>query len=104
MAGKTITKREVCERIAGSNGLSQAVVKAVVNQFLDEIITDLGKGNRIEFRDFGVFRVRLQPPTKARNPRTNEAVHVPAKAVACFKAGRKMVEEAQKAMPHLRQP
>ncbi|MFO8007942.1 MAG: HU family DNA-binding protein [Candidatus Brocadiia bacterium] len=98
MANRTVTKRELCERIAKKTGYPQVVTKQVVQDFLDEIIGELGRGNRMEFRNFGVFDTRLQQPRKARNPRTDEVVHVPAKAVVSFKVGKRMNEVAQGAL------
>ncbi len=98
MANRTVTKRELCERIAKQTGYAQVVTKEVVQQLLDEIIVELSKGNRMEFRNFGVFDTRLQPPRKARNPRTDEVVDVPAKAVVCFKVGKNMQKQAQAAL------
>ena len=99
MAHRTVTKRELCERIAAATGCTQVTTKAVVQQFQDEIKGELAKGNRIELRDFGVFSTRVRQANKARNPRTNEAVEVPAKAVVCFKVGKKMAGKAQGALP-----
>jgi integration host factor subunit beta len=96
-----VTKRELCERIAKKTGYAQVVTKEVVQQFLDEVIGELGKGNRMEFRNFGVFDTRLQPARKARNPRTDEVVDVPAKAVVCFKVGKTMQEKSQDALAML---
>ena len=101
MANRTITKRELCERIAKRTGYAQVITKEIVQMFLDEIISELAKGNRMEFRNFGVFDTRLQPARKARNPRTDEVVDVPAKAVVCFKVGKTMQRNAQGALPHL---
>jgi nucleoid DNA-binding protein len=47
---------------------------------------------RLELRNFGVFEVRGRRPRRARNPRTGEAVDVPARLVVTFKAGRQMGE------------
>jgi integration host factor subunit beta len=99
--GRTVTKRELCERIAKKTGYAQVVTKDVVQNFLDEIVEELSRGNRMEFRNFGVFDTRLQAPRKARNPRTNEVVHVPAKAVVSFKVGKEMQEKAQESLPQL---
>jgi integration host factor subunit beta len=96
-----VTKRELCERIAKKTGYSQVITKQIIQNFLDEITAELGKGNRMEFRNFGVFDTRLQQPRKARNPRTDEVVHVPAKAVVSFKVGKRMQEEAQGALDML---
>ncbi len=101
VANRTVTTRELCERIAKKTGYAQVVTKQVVQDFLDEIIGELGRGNRMEFRNFGVFDTRLQQPRKARNPRTDDVVHVPAKAVVCFKVGKRMNEIAQQALEGL---
>ncbi len=101
MVERTVTKRELCEKIARETGYSQVVAKEIVQQFLDAIIAELANGNRMEFRNFGVFDTRLQKPRKARNPRTDEVVQVPAKAVVSFKVGKRMQEEAQSVLPDL---
>ena len=64
--------------------------KQVIEMFLGEIIDELGKGNRIEFRGFGVLEVVKRKSKKARNPRTNEEMIVPAHKVVKFKMGKKM--------------
>ena len=101
MANRTVTKRELCERIAKCTGYPQVMTKEIVQLFLDEIVAELAKGNRMEFRNFGVLDTRLQPARKARNPRTDEVVQVPAKAVVCFKVGKSMQGKAQAALPSL---
>ena len=65
----TITKRELIDRIAESTQAKRALVKATVQNFLDEIISELAKGNRLEFRDFGVFEPRDCAPRTAQSPR-----------------------------------
>ena len=51
---------------------------------------ELAKGNRLEFRDFGVFETKTRVARTAQNPKTLEQVHVPAKRVVKFKMGRLM--------------
>jgi nucleoid DNA-binding protein len=65
-------------------------VKKVIQQFLDEVVNELGKGNRLEFRDFGVFETKLRKARKAQNPKTLEPVEVPEKRTVKFKVGRLM--------------
>jgi integration host factor subunit beta len=89
----TITKKELVNRIADRTGQTKVVVKDVLQHFLDEIITELSEGNRLEFREFGVFEVRTRAARRAQNPRTLEKVHVPAKRVVKFKVGRLMREK-----------
>ena len=86
----TITKKELIDRIAENTDTKRAVVKPVVQSFLDEIIDELAKGDRLEFRDFGVFETVTRASRVAQNPKTLERIHVPAKRVVKFKAGRLM--------------
>ena len=66
----TITKQEIIDRIAENTDTKRAVVKPVVQSFLDEIIDELAKGGRLEFRNFGVFEPRECAPRTAQNPKT----------------------------------
>ncbi|MBL7140345.1 MAG: integration host factor subunit beta [Planctomycetes bacterium] len=87
---RTVTKKELTDRIADGLGAKRTLVKEVVQRLLDEIIQELAAGNRLEFRDFGVFEVRTRKPRMAQNPRTLERVPVPLKATVKFKVGRRM--------------
>ena len=84
----TVTKKELIDRITESTQAKRALVKATVQDFLGEIISELAKGNRLEFRDFGVFEPRDRAPRTAQNPKTLERIHVPAKRTVKFKMGR----------------
>ena len=86
----TTTKKELVNRIADSSGHTKVVVKEILQSFLDEIILELSLGNRLEFREFGVFEVKERKARRAQNPRTLEKVDVPAKRVVKFKVGRLM--------------
>ncbi|OHB85532.1 MAG: hypothetical protein A2Z38_02175 [Planctomycetes bacterium RBG_19FT_COMBO_48_8] len=89
----TITKKEVIDRIAENTNTKRAVVKPVIQSFLDEIIDELAKNNRLEFRDFGVFEPKIRAARKAQNPKTMEQVRVPAKRNVKFKMGRLMKQK-----------
>jgi len=86
----TKTKKELIDRIAEGTSTKRVQVKRVVQQFLDEIVSELGKGNRLEFRDFGVFETKIRKARKAQNPKTLEPVDVPEKRTVKFKVGRLM--------------
>ena len=86
----TVTKKELIERLAEQSGLKRQDVRQVVQGFLDEVINELGKGNRLAFRDFGIFDVRERAERVAQNPKTLERVMVPAKRTARFRVGRLM--------------
>ena len=86
----TTRKKYLVDRIAESTQIKNALVKAIVQNFLDEIISELTKGNRLEFRDFGVFEVKKRAARKAQNPKTLEPIDVPARRRVKFKMGRVM--------------
>lgn len=89
----TVTKKELIDRIADDTGTKRVLVKRIVQNFLDEIVKELGNGNRLEFRDFGVFECKVRAARTAQNPKTLEQVHVPAKRTVKFKIGRLMKQQ-----------
>jgi integration host factor subunit beta len=89
----TITKKEIIDRIAENTNTRRAVVKPVIQHFLDEIVNELTKNNRLEFRDFGVFETKIRAARRAQNPKTMERVQVPAKRNVKFKMGRLMKQK-----------
>ena len=91
----TVTKKELVDRIADQLGVKRVIVKRVTQQFLDEVIAELGRGNRLEFRDFGVFESKQRAARVAQNPKTMERVPVPSKRTVKFKVGRMMRHRLQ---------
>ena len=91
----TITKKELVDRVADLTGNKRVVAKKIIQVFLDQIINELAKDNRLEFRDFGVFETRTRAARMAQNPKTLEKVRVPAKRSVKFKAGRLMKQKLQ---------
>lgn len=94
----TVTKKELIDRIAEDTDNKRVVVKRVVQSFLDNIIEELGQGNRLEFRDFGVFEAKERAARIAQNPKTLERVHVPPKRTVKFKVGRLMKQRLQEGL------
>lgn len=92
---QTVTKRELVQRVAEKTGVQQINAKEVIQCFLDEIINELAQGNRLEFRDFGVFEPKTKASRVARNPRTGAKVQVPEKTTVKFKVGRLMKKKIQ---------
>jgi len=88
----TVTKKELIGRIAENTQAKRVLVKRIIQAFLDEVTGELCKGNRLEFRDFGVFETRVRAARIAQNPKTLDRVEVPAKRTVKFKMGRLMRE------------
>lgn len=88
----TVTKKELIDQISERTQAKRVLVKHIIQAFLDEITTELGKDNRLEFRDFGVFETRTRAARTAQNPKTLQRVDVTSKRTVKFKMGRLMRE------------
>ena len=86
-----MTKKDIVRKIARELGSGHVETAKIVQAVFDNIIMVLEKEGRIELRNFGVFDVRQRAPRKARNPRTNEQVLVPARASIAFAPGKEML-------------
>lgn len=86
----TVRKQDLIDQVSQETGCTGIVVKKIVQSLLDQMIFELGRGNRLELREFGVFEPKIRAPRIAKNPRTLVRVEVPAKNVVKFKAGRLM--------------
>ena len=86
----TITKKELIDRIAEQQNCKRTQVKRIVQAFLNAIVEELANGNRLEFRDFGVFESRMRASREAQNPKTMSKVQVPSRRTVKFKVGRVM--------------
>lgn len=89
----TKTKKELIDQIAETTEIKRVIVKKIIQSFLDAIMKELGEGNRLEFRDFGVFESRVRAARAAQNPKTLERVSVPSKRTVKFKIGRLMKQQ-----------
>ena len=94
----TVTKKELVDRIADQTGAKRVIVKKIVQSFLNDMIEELGHGNRLEFRDFGVFETKKRAARTAQNPKTLQRVEVPPKRTVKFKVGRMMKLQLQKGL------
>lgn len=101
---QTITKKALVERITQKTGVKRADVRSTIQEFLDQVILELKRGNRLEFRDFGVFEVKERAARQAQNPKTLERVEVPPKRTVKFKVGRLMRESVELFPPQQAHP
>ena len=96
--GGTMTKKDIVIEVAARKELShltQVDVKRVIQSTMDHIVDSLMKGETIELRNFGVFKVKTRKGRMARNPKTGEKVSVPDRKVAVFKPGLVMKKKIQ---------
>ncbi|PCI39028.1 MAG: integration host factor subunit beta [Rhodospirillaceae bacterium] len=89
-----MTKSELIQRLAEANPhLYLRDVERIVTTIFDEITSALADGDRVELRGFGAFSVKERGARTGRNPRTGDAVDVPAKYVPYFKTGKQLREK-----------
>jgi len=84
---KSMTKKDIVMKIAIDTNIKQIDVKKIVQMTFDIIIDALARGEKIELRNFGVFKTKSRKGRMGRNPRTGVQVPVPPKKVAIFKPG-----------------
>ncbi len=95
-----MTKRDLVIHISKETGLVHRQVLDVIQKTLDYISAALAEGRKVEFRNFGVFEVRVSKGRIGRNPRSpDKHVRVPSRSVVKFKAGKEMRDEVIKLTP-----
>ncbi|NJN63715.1 MAG: integration host factor subunit beta [Acidobacteria bacterium] len=87
-----MTKADLVEKVSTAASLSKSEAEAVVKTVLDAIVDALNRGEKVELRGFGSFRLRKRRPRQGRNPKTGSKVEVPGKAVPYFKPGKELRE------------
>ena len=90
-----MTKKDIVLRVADETNLKQIDVKKVVQKTFDYIVEALVRGEKIELRNFGVFKIKQRKSRTGRNPRTGEVVPVPPRKVVVFKAGLEMKQKVK---------
>ncbi len=85
-----MTKAELVEEVANQSELTKKDAEVIVQTVLDSITESLQRGEKIELRGFGSFRIRNRSSRQGRNPKTGSAVSVPAKKVPYFKPGKEI--------------
>ncbi|MBF8376467.1 HU family DNA-binding protein [Alicyclobacillus mali] len=90
-----MNKRDLIRKTAEETGLSQKDCEAVINALFDTIRKTVESGEKVQIIGFGTFELRERAARTARNPRTGEAVEVPARRVPAFKPGAELKQAVQ---------
>ena len=91
-----MTKKDIVIKIAEDTELKQTDVKRIVQGTLDHIVEALTKGETVELRNFGIFKVKSRKSRVGRNPKTGVEVPIPEKRIASFKPGMVMKKRVMK--------
>ena len=87
-----MTKADLVERVAVEAEMTKKDAEQLVEIIFDSITASLNRGEKIELRGFGSFRVRERNSRQGRDPKTGATVEIPAKRVAYFKPGKELKE------------
>lgn len=88
-----MTKSDLIDAVAKkADSLTKKQTEVVVETIFDSIKEALTRGDKVEIRGFGNFRLRKRDARKARNPKTGVIVDVPEKMVPFFKVGKELSE------------
>jgi integration host factor subunit beta len=85
-----MTKADLVERVSRETGLTRKDTGSIVKSFLTALADSLARGQNVELRRFGTFKVRQRKARMARNPRTGEPVEVPERFVPVFRASKEL--------------
>lgn len=83
-----MNKTELIAAVAERSGLTKKDAEKAVAAILDTITAELAKGEKVQLAGFGSFDVKAKEARVGRNPRTNEAVQIPASKAPVFKASK----------------
>ncbi|MEC9414769.1 MAG: integration host factor subunit alpha [Pseudomonadota bacterium] len=86
----TLTRADLAELIYSEVGISKTEASEIVDQFFEEIITDLVEGNSVKLTSFGTFSVRQKKERIGRNPKTKEEAIIDARRVVSFRASKEL--------------
>ncbi|HXF29487.1 MAG TPA: HU family DNA-binding protein [Chlamydiales bacterium] len=88
---RTVTKKHLVHSISQEKGIHPNDVRHVIQAFLDKMTECLSQGDRLEFRDFGVFEVVHRKQKVGRNPKKAAVpIIIPPRAAVKFTPGKKM--------------
>lgn len=91
-----MNKTELIAAVAEKADLSKKDADAAVAAVIDAVTEALQKDEKIQLVGFGTFEVRARAEKQGRNPRTGEAMTVPASKVPAFKAGKALKDAVAK--------
>lgn len=88
-----MTRSGLIDKVSESiKELTRKQIEIIVETVFEGMKEALSRGEKVEVRGFGNFRLKKRRPRRARNPKTGEAVEVPAKSVIYFKVGKELRE------------
>ena len=92
-----MTKQELVDIIATKAQVTEKTARALLKAYTEAVMEAMSRGDNVQLIGFGKFEVRIRKARKGRNPKTGEALNIPAKTVPAFRPGAKMRRAAASA-------
>lgn len=89
-------KEDMIGLVSNDTGYSRGVVSAVIESMLINITNTLATGDKVQFSGFGTFEAKQRAARTGRNPHTKEAVHIPARIMPAFSAGKNLKKAVER--------
>ena len=86
-----MTKTELIKKVSKRFLLTQPEVKEIIKYFLDQIISELQKGDRVYLRGFGYFDTKIRKAKRVRHPKTKKILTIPEHKDIDFKPSKKLL-------------
>ena len=91
-----MNKTELVAVVAEKSGLTKKDAERVVSATFETITAQMMKGEKVQISGFGIFEVKEREARVGRNPRTKEAIEIPASKVPAFKASQALKDAVTK--------
>lgn len=91
-----MNKAELINAVAEKADVSKKDAEAVISATLETITAALKEGDKVQLVGFGSFEVKKRAARMGRNPKTKEAIEIPATTIPVFKAGKALKEKTAK--------
>ena len=91
-----MNKTELIAAVAEQSGVSKKDAEAVINATVDTLTAAMVNGDRVQLSGFGIFETKQRDARVGRNPRTKEAIQIPATTLPVFKASKTLKDAVAK--------
>ena len=91
-----MNKTELIASVAEKCGITKKDAERVINATLDSVTASLVAGDKVQLSGFGIFETKQREARIGRNPRTKEAIHIPASRQPVFKASKALKDAVEK--------
>ncbi len=88
-----MNKQELVTTVSENLGISQKIVKSVLDEVIETIGETVAKGENVLLVDFGIFQPRFRKGRNCRNPQNGEIVQIADSTIPFFKAGKRLKEK-----------